>query len=110
MIGGSFFAVYGSSDVYSVGYGIDVEDFYGGLVGIYVRDVISDGNVVVFVGSDLEGRRRERGVSLRLGVRVTFFFLISVFFRFFYIWLFLGIFGIIVSVLFILGIKRVVRG
>lgn len=110
VIGGSLLAVHGPSDVHPAGHGIDAEDLHGGLVGTHARDAIPDGNVVVFVGPDLEGRRRERGVSLRLGARATLLSLTSAPPRFPHTWPFSGTPGTTASAPSTLGTKRAVRG
>ena len=55
MVGGSLLPVHGPRDIHPAGHGVDAEDLHGGLVGAHACDAVSDGDVVVLVGSDLEG-------------------------------------------------------
>lgn len=55
MVGGALLPVHGPSDIHAAGHGVDAEDLHGGLVGTDSRDAVPDGDVVVFVGADLEG-------------------------------------------------------
>ena len=55
MVGGSLLPVHGPRDVHPAGHGVDAEDLHGGLVGAHACDAVSDGDVVVLVGPDLEG-------------------------------------------------------
>ena len=54
MVGGSLLPVHGPSDIHASRHGVDAEDLHGGLVGTHPRDAVPDGDVVVFVGPDLE--------------------------------------------------------
>lgn len=55
MVRGSLLAVHGPRHVHAAGHGVDAEDLHGRLVRAHARDAVADGDVVVFVGADLEG-------------------------------------------------------
>lgn len=55
VVRGSLLAVHGPRHVHAAGHGVDAEDLHGRLVRAHARDAVADGDVVVFVGADLEG-------------------------------------------------------
>lgn len=65
MVGGPLLPVHGPSDIHAARHGVDAEDLRGWLVGAHARDAVPDGDVVVFVGPDLEEERgRGRSVAM----------------------------------------------
>jgi hypothetical protein len=60
VVRGSLLPVHGPCDIHPAGHRVDAKDLHGGLVSAHPCDAVPDGDVVVFVRSDLKGREREK--------------------------------------------------